>query len=478
MPDLLAQSWFWPAVAVIVGMPVALLVLGEVHTAMVRRDTPGARIVLLIRNVLVPLGAVMILFTQLPPETDAQFTWAKVAATAFGFVVILVLLNGLNLAIFVTAKEGTWRQKIPTIFIDIARVLLILICLALLFGVVWGADIGGVFTALGVGSIVIGLALQNAVGGVISGLLLLSEAPFSIGDYLVTPQGKGRVVAVNWRATHIDTGNGVLIIPNSSLSGESFSNLTRASSTWEASAIVRFSTDDPPQEVIDLLVEVASGLPEISTGESPSAIPLGKARYEVSIPLTAPGKAYGSVGLFRTRLWYAARRAGLHLDRDLTDTYSTPERTESVLRRLGPHFYMTPDEAAALLDQVRLERFGEGETVQHAGDIPDGVRIIVDGVAELSIPAAQGARVPVTQLKRDDLIGITALTRQAVATDAVALVDLAVLYVPADVIDALVESRPALARDIGLAIDHRQESGRKALADAGARRVGEQLVIA
>jgi small-conductance mechanosensitive channel len=454
--------------------------LGELHTELVRRGSPGARIVLLIRNVLAPLGAIIILFTQIPQEAgNENFTWPKVAATAFGFVLILVLLNGLNLAIFVTAKQGTWRNRIPSIFVDIARVVLIVVCLAVLFGWIWNADIGGFFTALGVGSIVIGLALQNAVGSVLSGLFLLFEQPFEIGDYIVTPDGKGRVIVVNWRATHIDTGNGILIIPNSNLSGASFSNLTRSTAPYETDPMVRFATDDPPQEVIDVLVEVANGLPERHPDAEASAIPMGKSWYEVSIPLTSPNKAYGTLGLFRTRVWYAARRAGLHLDRDLTDNFATPERTREVLTRLAPRFYLVPDDLPTLLDQgVRLERFGEGEVVQRAGTVPDGIRVIVSGVVELSVPGAQGVRVPVTQLQRDDVLGLTALTRQAVASELVALVDLAVLFVPAPVIDALVKARPALARDIGQAIDSRQDLGERALERAGEKRLAAALVIA
>jgi small-conductance mechanosensitive channel len=447
---------------------------------MVRRDNPGQRIVLLIRNVLAPLGAIIILFTQIPQEAgNADFTWPKVAATAFGFVLILVLLNGLNLAIFVTAKQGTWRNRIPSIFVDLARVVLIVVCLAVLFGWIWNADIGGFFTALGVGSIVIGLALQNAVGSVLSGLFLLFEQPFEIGEYIVTPDGKGRVVVVNWRATHIDTGNGILIIPNSTLAGASFRNLTRATAPYETDTLVRFATDDPPQEVIDVLVAVANGLPERHPDAEASAIPMGKSWYEVSIPLTSPNKAYGTLGLFRTRLWYAARRAGLHLDRDLTDNFATPERTREVLVKLAPRFYLVPDDVPALMEQgVRLERFGEGEVVQRAGTVPDGIRVIVSGAVELSVPGAQGSRVPVTQLQRDDVLGLTALTRQAVASEVVALVDLAVLFVPASVIDALVKARPALARDIGQAIDSRQHLGERALERAGEKRLAASLVIA
>ena len=43
--DILAEPWFWPAASVIIGLPIVLLVLGELHTELVRRDSPGARIV-------------------------------------------------------------------------------------------------------------------------------------------------------------------------------------------------------------------------------------------------------------------------------------------------------------------------------------------------------------------------------------------------------------------------------------------------
>jgi small-conductance mechanosensitive channel len=477
--DIFTEEWFWPAVAVIIGLPVVLLVLGELHTSMLRKGTPGTPIVVLARNVLAPLAAVIILFTQIKQEDGTtEFTWAKIAATAFGLVIVVILLNGLNLALFVTAKQGTWRNRLPSIFVDIARILIIAISLAVLFGWIWGADIGGLFTALGIGSIIIGLALQNAVGSVLSGLFLLFEQPFEIGDWILTDQGRGRVIAMNWRATHLDTSNGILVIPNSALAGASFRNLTRAASPYEASDVFRFATDDPPQKVIEVMVEVASGLPERHPDEQPYAVPMNKARFEINIPLTSPGRQYMTLGLFRIRLWYAARRAGLHLDRDLTDNYATPERARENLLRLAPRFQISREEAEGMLDQVRIERYGEGELVQRDGQIPDGVRVLIEGVVELQVPASQGGTVPVVQLKRDDLLGLTALTRQTVGASATALTDVAVLYIPVTIVDTLVKTRPGLARDIGAAIDYRQGLGDKALAEFGETRVTDSLVLA
>ena len=44
---------------------------------------------------------------------------------------------------------------------------------------VWNADLAGLVTALGVSSLVIGLALRDSLGSVMSGIALLFERPFS-----------------------------------------------------------------------------------------------------------------------------------------------------------------------------------------------------------------------------------------------------------------------------------------------------------
>ena len=72
--------------------------------------------------------------------------------------------------------------------------ILIAIGLAVLFSVVWGTDVAGLFTALGVTSIVLGLALQGAIGSIVSGLLLLFEQPFRLGDWLDAGGVRGRLV--------------------------------------------------------------------------------------------------------------------------------------------------------------------------------------------------------------------------------------------------------------------------------------------
>src|SRR5690349_5820694 len=262
MTELLDTNWFYWALGVSLGLPVTLIVLTEVRNTLVRRGSGLARAVGLVRNYIVPLGALLVLLVK-ANEVSAEATPVRVIATAFGFTVLILLLSGFNATLFQGAPEGSWRKRIPSIFLDVTRFVVIAIGLAMILSYVWGADVGGLFTALGVTSIVLGLALQNAVGQIVSGLLLLFEQPFQLGDWLDTPSARGRVVEVNWRATHIDTGGGGLqIMPNSVLAAASFTNLSRPADAYSISVTSVFGLQDAPDEVCAMLARVAGTLPQ------------------------------------------------------------------------------------------------------------------------------------------------------------------------------------------------------------------------
>lgn len=468
------QSWFWPAIVVIVGLPVVLLVLTELQSSLQRRGNDLHKIIGLLRNAVVPLIAIFILSTQVTQAVDPEeVTVNRVIGTVLGFLVIVFVLNGLNIVLFTNARKGSWREKIPSIFVDIARIVLIALGLALVFKLVWDADVGGIFTALGVGSLVIGLALQSAVGPVIAGLFLLFEQPFRLGDWLDTGGARGRVVEVNWRSVHIDTGSGILIVPNSSLAGASFTNLSRTGGTYPVSTEVTFTTDDPPAAVVALLQGIATELPQRHPGSTPTAVPLGGAAYAVSFAVSGPSQEGEALAVFRLWLWYAARRAGLALDGDATDAFASDERRDAAVQAIAPTLYLGTDDAVALRPVVRLERYAAGETIMRPGVVPRSLRFVLSGSVELRVPF-EDEQLPASRVEAGDYVGQTALTREVVQTNQVALTEVTVLVVPVEAIDTIVRSSPQLAKDIGAVIDRRHQD----VADALAARIAQLRAVA
>jgi small-conductance mechanosensitive channel len=465
MTSVVEASWFYWALGVAIGLPIALVVLTELHNALVRRRSVLARPVSLLRNYILPLGALLVLLVG-ATQVSAEATSVRIVATVFGFVVLILLLSGLNATLFQGAPEGTWRSRIPSIFLDVARFVLIAVGLAMIFSYIWDANVGGLFAALGITSIVLGLALQNSVGQVISGLLLLFEQPFQLGDWLNTPSARGRVVEVNWRATHIDTTSGLQIMPNSVLAAASFTNLSRPPAAHKITVATIFSTNDPPDDVCAMLTRVALTLPQLRPDAQPATVPAGGKEYETSLPVRSPADDFGAKSTFLRWIWYASRREALHLD-EAEDNFSTPELAKEALRIVAPTLRLSRDDQQELLPHTRVTRYGTNEPLQFTGQVPKRMTFVVNGRIQLTATGEDGSIVPVRILEEGDFIGQTALTREPVIADATALEEVTVLQIDREHIEELVARKPLLLQEIGRAIEERRENVRRALATVG-----------
>lgn len=474
MRSVLDLSWFYWALGVVVGLPVGLVALTELHNALSRRGNALARPVHLIRSYLLPLGALLVLLVK-ANEVSPEATPVRIVATVFGFAVLILLLSGFDATLFQGAPEGSWRRRMPAIFLEVARFVLIAVGLALILSFVWGANVGGLFTALGIGSIVLGLTLQNSVGQIISGLFVLFEQPFQLGDWIETPSTRGWVIEVNWRATHIQTFGGLQIVPNSVLATTEFTNLSRPAGDRLLFVPTVFASSDSPDEVCQMLTRVAGMVPQLRADALPSSASTGGiaptagiaftggAGYSTTIPLNSPADEFAARTTFLRWIWYAARRAGLHLDR-ADDDFATPERVEKSLQVLAPTLRLTPNELEQLRPHIGVTRYGAGETLELPGDVPEQMTWLVDGRVQLTVTTEDGAIIPVRTLTDGDCLGQTTLTREPVKTAARALVETAVVQIERHHLEQLVHRKPLLLQDIGHAIDEDREGLQRAFA--------------
>mmetsp|Transcript_101957 Transcript_101957/g.297350 ORF Transcript_101957/g.297350 Transcript_101957/m.297350 type:complete len:273 (+) Transcript_101957:565-1383(+) len=91
-----------------------------------------------------------------------------------------------------------------------------------------GLDAKTVLTFGGISGIAFGLAAQSLVGNFISGILIRVTQPFRAGDWIEAAEVQGRVKAVTWSYTEVETKEGpTVFIPNDSMANERTSNRTR-----------------------------------------------------------------------------------------------------------------------------------------------------------------------------------------------------------------------------------------------------------
>ncbi len=104
---------------------------------------------------------------------------------------------------------------------------------ALIFGIitvvqVWITNIGGILTGLGLGGLAFALAAQETAANLFGSITIMVDKPFSIGDWISTPDVEGTVEEIGFRSTRIRTfTQAVITVPNSALSKAAVTNWSR-----------------------------------------------------------------------------------------------------------------------------------------------------------------------------------------------------------------------------------------------------------
>lgn len=89
-------------------------------------------------------------------------------------------------------------------------------------------DISGLMTGLGITGAIVALAAQDIVKSMLSGVSILSEKPFLVGDWIKAGTVEGTVEDISFRTTKIKTNeNTVVTIENSVITKDSIINWAR-----------------------------------------------------------------------------------------------------------------------------------------------------------------------------------------------------------------------------------------------------------
>src|SRR5215831_12677330 len=138
-------------------------------------------------------------------------------------------------------REGKLLQDLLASLIYLAAVFAII-------AYVFDLPIQGLLATSGAVAILLGLALQSTLGDVFSGLVLSFSQPYRPGDWINLDGGlEGRVIEMNWRATHVLTGRRDLaIVPNSTIAKSRIVNVSSPSGIHGVTIAVQLDARTPP----------------------------------------------------------------------------------------------------------------------------------------------------------------------------------------------------------------------------------------
>ena len=458
--NLVQAQWRF-ALGLVVGFPLLLMVLNEWAFALARAGHPVAASVRFVRTWVVPLVAVVLFlrWVALMPPTGLAVRLTESLCLATAIVAIIGVINNV---VFESAQPGSWQRKVPRLLRDLIRLLLVAIGLAMVYSIVWGREIENALAALGVTSIVVGLALQEPLGNLFSGLMLLMERPFEVGETIEVGSVAGEVKEVNWRSAHIEGfGGSIMVVPNSTLNKETIVNFSRPRPQRMEMIDIEFSRQDPPYKVRQALTELMRETEGVLEKPKPIAATLGYGDCSVKYRLiyrTAERDRWPVKNELVTRIWYMAKRHGftmpypvhVALQHQQEHPFTAAQAEGADLLAQFPRLPEIPPEDRA---RTRTLTFGAGERLFDEGDDLAGVYFVVSGTVSLQM-VRDGQVSEIATIHAGEFCGETGMHgHQAANMRAVALEDTTVVVIAPDVVRHLFEASPRLASETGRTLE-------------------------
>ena len=141
---------------------------------------------------------------------------------------------------------------------------------AILAIVAMGIDLSNLAVIAGALSVGIGFGLQDVIKNLVSGIILLFERPFKVGDWVLIGGEEGKIKQINIRSTEVETFNKAsVIIPNATLISSSLTNLTHGNNWQRQSVMVGVSYDSDADQVTRLLLECARSCKKVMRVPAP-----------------------------------------------------------------------------------------------------------------------------------------------------------------------------------------------------------------
>jgi small-conductance mechanosensitive channel/CRP-like cAMP-binding protein len=389
------DDWMiWGAV-LLVAFPILIIALGEISDDVAKSADYRvySKPLLITRNGVLPFTFAAILLRKIVGY-PADHMATKIVDTVLWILVLNAVLAFMNILLFDQKAAISGRVRIPQLLLDIMRLIFVVCGAAVTISTVWNVNLSSLVTALGVGSVVIGLALQDTLGSLFSGIALVSARDFRVGDWVRFGTEEGPVMSQNWRTVTIKTRSGdALVLPNGVIARNPLTVLTAGIGSTLVTVDLRFPYQYSPDVICAMLAEAAVKTAGFVLDPAPVArvasFEDSAIRYAIGVRVTDPAKIFAVRSEYLTTVWFMAQRQGIVMVGQYSDKYlipanllpNTPTGAGGLEARLlnVEAFSYRDATLGPLLANARFELYRNGQTLVERGVVSDVVFILLSG---------------------------------------------------------------------------------------------------
>ncbi len=202
-------------------------------------------------------GGVFALLQQILTKTrtfgSVTFTLGNILL--FGVIVYVANLLQKHIGVLFGESSVTFDNKTERKSSKLVLIRLVILILGILMAITAsGIPMDRLTVVLGALSVGIGLGMQNIVNNFVSGIILIFEKPFQIGDYVELADKKGKVQDIGIRSSKMLTPQGsVVVIPNGDLLSGRLVNWTLSNSYLKTELTFKVNADADLEKVTKIV---------------------------------------------------------------------------------------------------------------------------------------------------------------------------------------------------------------------------------
>ncbi len=430
--------------------------------------------ILIAQQVLNDAGQLEPQVRYLPATISFIDTFSRVLRLLLWMAVVVSIVRYLNFLVFGAALRNKGEQEISSLLRTVMTVIVYIVAFFIIFQTQFPKiELAPLFTGSAIIGIVVGLALQDTLGNLFSGIAIQADQSFQVGDVIGVGDKIGTVESVSWRGVKIRTfQNKLLVISNSVIGKET---LEIAPGKNLNARLVRFNTiyTTSPARVIQIVREAVRQVENVSPKRRPKVriwnLGDNGIDWEVKYWATDYRRHNDTDALIRQRIWYAFEREGLDFAYPTRTIYTAKQSEESevfvetadeICERINtiPIFAPLSNEETQRISVSCVVRvFAPGEPVIIAGETGDSMFIVHRGRVNIQV-RENGVGRTITTLNAGDFFGEMSLfSGEPRTADVVADAETKVIEISQETLKPLFEANPELVKVIAEIIEERRE---------------------